>query len=125
MENPEVRALTDKIASLEHKLKGTVDELHRKNRALEIEAALEKVRARTINMRSSTELSETSVVLFHELSDLGIRAISTGVGIFDDANEALELWVTTVADNQEVMRILDYFSLHIHPVFENLIPARQ
>src|SRR6187549_116119 len=106
MENQEVRALTDKIADLEHKLKGTIDELRQKNRALEIEAALEKVRARTINMRSSTELSETSVILFHQLNDLGIHAISTGVGVFDDANEALELWVTTVADNQEELRVL-------------------
>lgn len=125
MENQEVSTLAHKIYDLEQRLKKVTDELHRKNRALEIEGALEKVRARIINMRSSAELSETSAVLFHQLNQLGIRAIRTGVGIFDDANEALELWVTTVADNQEVMRILDYFSLHIHPVFENLIPARQ
>ncbi len=114
-----------KKTSLEDQLEELTRELQRKNRALEIEGALEKVRARTISMRSSAELSETSTVLFRQLKELNIRAIRTGVGIFDDANEAMELWVTTGSDNAEVMQVLDYFSLHIHPVFSNIIPARQ
>jgi signal transduction histidine kinase len=125
MEEQRARNLTEKIADLEHKLRETTAELHQKNRALEIEAALEKVRARTMNMRASSELAETSATLFQELNDLGIHTIRTGVGIFDDAHEAMDLWVTTMVDNQQVMRVLDYFSLHIHPVFENLIPARK
>ncbi len=125
MEEQKARKLTERIADLEQKLREKTAELHRKNRALEIEAALEKVRARTINMRASSELAETSATLFQELNDLGIHAIRTGVGIFDDAHEAMDLWVTTMAGNQQVMRVLDYFSLHIHPVFENLIKARR
>jgi signal transduction histidine kinase len=121
----EVQKLIDRVANLEKELEEKTNDLVRKNRAIEIVDSLEKVRARTINMRSSSELSETSAVLFHQLKELGIQAIRTGVGIFDDDNEALELWVTTVSDTQEVMRILDYFSLHIHPVFENIIPARK
>ena len=125
MEEKKVQKLTERIADLEHKLRETTAELHHKNRTLEIEAALERVRARTINMRSSSELAETSAALFQELNDLGIHPIRTGVGIFDDANEAMDLWVTSMTGNQQVMRVLDYFSLHIHPVFENLIPARK
>jgi signal transduction histidine kinase len=112
-------------ASLEDQLEELTRELQRKNRALEIEAALEKVRSRTISMRSSSELSETSTVLFRQLKELNIQAIRTGVGIFDDPNEAMELWVTTGSNNDDVMQVLDYFSLHIHPVFSNIIPARQ
>jgi len=112
-------------ASLEEQLEELTRELQRKNRALEIEAALEKVRSRTIGMRSSSELSETSAVLFQQLRELNIRAIRTGVGIFDDPNEAMELWVTTGSNNEDVMQVLDYFSLHIHPVFSNIIPARK
>src|SRR5678815_5022189 len=37
----------------------------------------------------------------------------------------MELWLTSYADSGEMMRILYYFNLHIHPVFENIIPARQ
>ena len=76
-------------SSLEDQLEELTRELQRKNRALEIEAALEKVRSRTISMRSSSELSETSTVLFQQLKELNIQAIRTGVGIFDDANEAI------------------------------------
>ena len=65
-------------------------------------------------MRSSSELAETSATLFQELNDLGIHAIRTGVGIFDDTHEAMDLWVTTMAGNQQVMRVLDYFEF-AHP----------
>ncbi len=102
-----------------------IAELHQKNRLLKIETALEKVSSRTIAMRSSVELLETSSVLFHQLKELDIDAIRTSVGIFDDENDAMELWLTSVSDSQEVMKILDFVNLHIHPVYENLIPARQ
>ncbi|MEQ1587814.1 MAG: hypothetical protein ABL895_18150, partial [Cyclobacteriaceae bacterium] len=125
MDNAVEQSLRNKIASLEQSLKDISSELKWKNRELEIEAALEKVRYRTMSMRNSAELSETSAVLFHELKELGINAIRTGVGIFDDPNEAMELWLTAFSDSEEVIKILDYFNLHIHPVFENTIPARQ
>lgn len=125
MDKDELQLLGEKNANLELVLKNTINELQQKKRALQIETALEKVSARTIAMRSSSELAETSAVLFRELKELGITAIRTGVGIFDDANEAMEIWGGTVADSQEVVKILDYVSLHIHPVFENISPARK
>jgi len=100
-------------------------ELSEKNRKLEVEASLEKVRRRTMTMRNSDEMSEASSVLFRELSELGIKAIRTGVGIFDDVYTAMELWTTSVSDNKEVLQKLDYFSLYIHPVYEKLISSRQ
>jgi len=100
-------------------------ELAEKNRRLEIETSLEKVRSRAMTMRASAELSETSAILFHELNQLGIKAIRTGVGIFDDANTAMELWSTSVSNDKEVLKKLDYFSLYIHPVYENLILLRK
>ena len=125
MDNQVLQNLKKKNASLEKKLEAKVTELKRKNRSLEIEAALEKVRVRATDMRVSSELAETSAVLFHQLGELNIKAIRTGVGIFDDANDAMELWLTTISLNQEVIRILDYVNLHVHPVFENIIPARK
>ncbi len=125
MNKEEAQQLRERNAYLEGELRERVAELHHKSRALQIETALEEVSARIISMRSSAELSETSAVLFHQLKSLGIRAIRTGVGIFDDPNDAMELWLTTVSDSQEVIQILDYVNMHIHPVFENIIPARQ
>jgi signal transduction histidine kinase len=118
MEVDELQGLRERIANLEK-------ELQAKDRLLQIETALEKVSARTIAMRNSSELSDTSAVLFGELKALGINAIRTAVGIFDDANDAMELWLTTVSDSNEVIKLLDYVNLHIHPVFENIIPARR
>jgi signal transduction histidine kinase len=118
MEKEEIQKLREINKSLEK-------ELEEKNQKLKVEASLDKVRSRTMTMRSSAELSEASALLFHELTQLGIKAIRIGVGIFDDANNAMELWSTSVSDDKEVLKKLDYFSLYIHPVYENLIPSRQ
>jgi hypothetical protein len=92
---------------------------------IEIEGALDNVRFTAGAMRSSSELGETSAVLFQQLNELGINAIRTAVGIFDDPNQAMELWRTSYAESGEMARMLYYFNLHIHPVFENITPARQ
>ncbi len=115
----------DRIQMLEEINKALEKELAEKNRKLEVEASLDKVRSRTMTMRKSAELSEASALLFHELTELGIRAIRIGVGIFDEDNDAMELWTTSVSDSKEVLKKLDYFSLYIHPVYENLVPARR
>ena len=125
MDDQRQEKLMDENARLKKQLDDLAIELERKNRELEIEAALDNVRLRAGAMRSSGELGEASAVLFQQLNGLGINAIRTAVGIFDDPNEAMELWLTSYADSGEMMRILYYFNLHIHPVFENIIPARQ
>ena len=115
----------DEIKKLKEKNKALKKELLEINRKLVVEASLEKIRSRTITMRNSAELSEASAVLFHELKELGIEAIRTGVGIFDDTNSAMELWTTSVSDDKEILKKLDYFSLYIHPVYENLTASRK
>jgi hypothetical protein len=112
-------------SELERKLSESLAEIERLGRKLKIEDALEMVRAKAMAMRSSGELAETSSEVFHQIKMLNIKALRTGVGIFDDENEAMELWLTTVSESSEVIRILDYVNLHIHPVFENIIPARK
>jgi signal transduction histidine kinase len=115
----------DAVARMKKQLAELKDELRQKDRQLEIESALEQVRVRATAMRVSSELAETSAVLFHQLNALNIKAIRTAVGIIDDANDAMELWLTTYSDSDEVIRILDFVNLHIHPVYENIIPARR
>ena len=125
MDSQQEQKLKEMNESLQQQVDALHTELQYKTRQLEIEAALEKVRVKATAMRISSELAETSAVLFQQLNELNIKAIRTGVGIFDDVNDAMELWLTTYSDSQEVMRILDYFNLHIHPVFESIIPARK
>jgi signal transduction histidine kinase len=125
MDNQRQERLMEETASLRKQLADQAIELERRKRQLEIETALENVRLRAGAMRSSSELGEASAVLFQQLNELGIKAIRTAVGIFDDLNEAMELWLTSYADSGEMVRMLYYFNLHIHPVFESTIPARQ
>src|SRR4030095_12218525 len=125
MEKDEIKKLKEINKALEKELEEKARELAEKSRKLVVEASLEKIRSRTMTMRNSAELSEASAVLFHELTGLGIKAIRTGVGIFDEPNNAMELWTTSISDNKEVLKKLDYFSLYIHPVYENLISSRK
>ncbi|ULQ51943.1 sensor histidine kinase [Flavihumibacter fluvii] len=118
-------SLTAINARLEKELAEKSLSLARMSRELEVEAAFDKVRDRAMAMRNSAELAETSSVLFQQLTYLGINSIRAGVGIFDEVNGAMEIWLTTRANNQEVVKTLDYVNLHVHPVFENIIPARQ
>ncbi|HMK19577.1 MAG TPA: ATP-binding protein [Chitinophagaceae bacterium] len=125
MDNQQQKELMEENASLKKQLADQSSELEHRTRQIEIEAALDNVRHRAGAMRSSSELGGASAVLFQQLNELGIKAIQTAVGIFDDLNEAMELWLTSYADSGEMIRMLYYFNLHIHPVFENIIPARQ
>ncbi len=108
---------------LENELKKLEDELAQKNREVEVEKALEKVRVKALDMRSSSELSETSTILFQQLKELKIDAIRSGVGIFDDDGNAIELWVTSVSNDGRLYFVLDYINIHVHPVFENITEA--
>ena len=117
--------ITDRAAFLEAELKRLETDLAQKNREIEVEKALEKVRAKALDMRSSAELSETSTILFRQLIELKIDAIRSGLGIFDDESNAIELWVTSVSADGKLFFILDYINIHVHPVFENIIESRK
>lgn len=54
-------------------------ELVAKNRALEIEATLEKVRSGTITMQHSDELMEAANLLFQQIHLLGISVWTCGL----------------------------------------------
>ena len=59
-----------------------------------IEAALERVRARTMAMQKSEELSEVAALLFKQVSDLGIKIWSTGFKVWSDDNNFCTDYVT-------------------------------
>ena len=100
-------------------------ELAAKNREIEIEKALENVRAKALQMRASSELSETSIILFQQLKELNIEAIRSGVGILDEDKTAIELWVTMAAPDGKLFFVLDYINIHVHPVFENIVRQKE
>ena len=64
-------------------------------REAQIQLALERVRARTMAMQHSEELSETSYVLFQQLKELGEDSDQTSIGIFEDDHSVITVYSTT------------------------------
>ncbi|MCG2459244.1 nuclear transport factor 2 family protein [Flavobacteriaceae bacterium F89] len=79
---------------LREAIKRRTFELEEKNHELEIEAALEKVRSRTMAMQNSSELAETSLVLFEQFKNLGQISEQISIGIFDDTEKTMSLYST-------------------------------
>jgi len=63
-------------------------------REAQIEAALERVRSRTLAMQKSDELAETAAVLFKQMIGLGIEPNRLYIGIARDESTEIEFWVT-------------------------------
>ncbi|MFZ0453230.1 MAG: SpoIIE family protein phosphatase [Ignavibacteriaceae bacterium] len=63
-------------------------------REAQIQLALERVRARTMAMHKSDELSETSFVLFEQLKELGEKAEQFSIMIYDEKEKVIELYST-------------------------------
>ncbi|HEY6437273.1 MAG TPA: hypothetical protein VIY47_11840, partial [Ignavibacteriaceae bacterium] len=60
----------------------------------QIEAALERVRSRTMAMHQSSELAETASVLFKQLIELGIEPNRLYIAIVKDETGKAEFWIT-------------------------------
>ena len=63
-------------------------------RESQIEAALERVRSRTLAMHKSDELAQTAVVVFQQLISLGIEPNRLYIGIIKDESGDMEMWAT-------------------------------
>jgi signal transduction histidine kinase len=62
-------------------------------REAQIEAALERVRSRTMAMHRSDEMKETAVLLFQQVVSLGVPAFGTGFNIWDDDLKFATAWM--------------------------------
>jgi len=63
-------------------------------REAQIELALERVRARTMAMQKSGELTETSLLLFQQFKDLGETSEQISIGIFNEGKNIMQLYST-------------------------------
>ncbi|MEP1306084.1 MAG: ATP-binding protein [Balneola sp.] len=69
-------------------------------REAKIETALEKVRSRTMGMRSSDELPEVANLLFLEVQELGIPAWSCGYNILSDDKKSSTCFMSSEGEIQ-------------------------
>ena len=61
---------------------------------VQIELALERVRARTMAMQKSDELAETAQVLFQQFSELGEDPDQLSIAIVNESEKVLETWLS-------------------------------
>jgi len=91
-------------------------------REAKIEAALERVRTKTMAMRSSKDMNDTTMTLFDELVGLGItRSARTGVGLLNEPGR-IEVWTASAHDGTVALNV-GCLDLTIHPLFEGLDDA--
>ncbi|HUR66291.1 MAG TPA: tetratricopeptide repeat protein [Chitinophagaceae bacterium] len=63
-------------------------------REAQVQLALERVRARTMAMQRSEELSETAALLFDQLQQLGEHPERAFIGIVNEKEQVVEVWAT-------------------------------
>lgn len=89
----------DKIAEenlqLREAIKRRTVELEHKNRELEIEAALERVRSRTMGMQHSTELAQTALLMFEQIQTFGVDIWSCGFNIWNKEEKICTSWMSS------------------------------
>ncbi len=81
-----------KNEELEKLVEEKTTDLLNKNRELEIEAALERVRSRSMAMHKSSELLEVANVLFQQLRSLGGNLWASGIVICKTDSDDDEVW---------------------------------
>jgi len=62
-------------------------------REAQIEAALERVRSRSMAMYKSDELRDTAMLLFQQVEALGVAVFGCGFNIWDDDRKAATAWM--------------------------------
>ncbi|HMK16889.1 MAG TPA: ATP-binding protein [Chitinophagaceae bacterium] len=82
----ELIQMIDQTKDIKLKVAELEKQLAQSNRELEIEAALERVRARAMGMHNSNELSDVLSVLFEQYDILGISPIFSNLTLFDLEN---------------------------------------
>ncbi|MFW6371165.1 MAG: hypothetical protein ACOC10_08185, partial [Bacteroidota bacterium] len=87
-------------------------------REAQVEASLERVRAKAMAMHSSKDISDATAIVFNELTRLGIKMIRAGIVIFNEENPVAELWSTRISTkNKQVVNVVTgHLNFEIHPM---------
>lgn len=91
--------LTTQNETLERQVEQRTAELVGKNRDLEIEAALEKVRSRSLAMQKSTELRDVVRTVVERMTELGLNIASANIVLFSEQDRGLVSWTKTNTDD--------------------------
>ncbi len=82
-------------------------------REAEIELALERVRAKTMAMQKSEELSETAYLLFQQFTELGHHPDQFTIGIINEQDWVIEFWHTWQGSKMDTKVCLSIDEAHV------------
>ena len=91
-------------------------------REAQIEAALERVRSRTIGMQKSEELREVIQIVFEQLRYLGFKIDSAHFNLNYKESDDYNLWTAAPGQPYPVKTYIPYFN---HPVFATAREAKE
>lgn len=81
----------------------------------QIEAALERVRSRSLAMHQPNELKEVVTVLFERLKELNVELDTANINIWNSGSKDVEVWSAAIRDN--TIRAAQYHSPYFdHPI---------
>src|SRR6185312_4261185 len=93
-------------------------------REAQIEAALERVRSKTMAMHSSSDVADTVAVMFDELVKLGVeKEVRCGIGISTQGNPQMEIWTAKAGENEKPELIIGHLDMSMHPMLEGIYNA--
>ncbi len=92
-------------------------------REAQIEAALERVRAKAMAMHNSNDVSIAASMVFSELRKLGIDPIRCGVGLLNKESRKAQLYSATSTSAGDSLSLVGWVILSGHPVLENIYAA--
>jgi hypothetical protein len=90
-------------------------------REAQIEAALERVRSKTMGMQRSEQLAETASLLFKQIGDLGLNVWSSGFQIWNADDISTTAWMRTEGGEIQAGLRLPHTE---DPFFKNIYNAR-
>jgi len=88
-------------------------------REAQIEAGLERVRARTMAMHTSDDVTGATTTLFTELEKLGIENLRCGISIINK-NRTMEVWSVSNIEGGKTVKGAGSFDMNAHPVWQRL-----
>ena len=95
----------------------------KQSRESQIEAALERVRSKTMAMHNSADVEETVITFFDEVLKLGLdKNIRCGIGILE-GHEGMQTWSANATDDGEVKMRKGMLNMSIHPMLRGLKKA--
>ncbi|MEZ2413937.1 ATP-binding protein [Muriicola sp. E247] len=105
-----------KVLNLTYKRYEELKKAETQAREAQIEAALERVRSKTMAMHNSQDVAATVVTLFDEVQKLGLdESIRCGIGILE-GNEKMETWSVNATPEGKVDLKLGMLDMSIHPL---------